>query len=90
MSAFGKTNIYSESSATVHNIWNFIMFCMSAVIVLLIGNFIGTIFLKENILWNKELVSIPLFYLLMNGSRFIMIYCFSPLLKRSGYGITKK
>jgi len=90
MSAFGKTNIYSESEHAVHTIWSFVQYACETLIFLLTGILIGTEMFTGETYSTMDWIRLFAFWILCNVMRYVMVFTFLPFIKCFGYGINNR
>jgi len=91
MSAYGKTKIDTDAKEALHAVWSWVQYTCETLIFLLTGLLIGyEIFVKHNTIEPMDYVKMIFFYIFMIGARAAMVFTFSPILKRHGYGLTGK
>ena len=89
-SAVGKRKIYPESEHALHNVWSTIQYASETLIFMLTGIVVGIKMIDETTITVWDWIKMFFFYILMIISRIIMVATFYPLLKKFGYGLTKK
>ena len=90
MSAVGRRKIYPESEHALHNTWGYIQYACETLIFILTGIVVGTEMIEETTIRWTDWFRMFLFWFLMIGLRTVMVLTFYPILKRYGYGITRK
>ena len=92
MSMFGKVRINPESEHSVHMVWSFIQYVLETVIFVLTGGYIGfyTIYSASTTITFSDWVKMIIFYFIMTLARYLMIWCFVPLMNKTGYPVTHK
>lgn len=90
MSAVGKRKIYPESEHALHNAWGYIQYGCETLIFILTGVVVGTEMIESSTITALDWFRMFIFWFLMIGMRTIMVLTVSPILKRTGYGMTKK
>jgi NhaP-type Na+/H+ or K+/H+ antiporter len=88
LSAVGRRKIYLESENALHDVWSFIQYSCETLIFIITGIVIGTLVITDITVW--DWVRMFVFWFLMIGVRAVMILTFYPVLRQTGYGITKK
>jgi len=90
MSAVGKRKIYPESEHDLHSVWSYIQYSCETLIFVLTGIVVGVKMVSESTITGWDWIKMLIFWVLMIAVRAIMVLTFLPILKGSGYGITKK
>ena len=90
MSAVGKRKIYPESEHDLHSVWSYIQYSCETLIFVLTGIVVGVKMVSESTITGWDWLKMLIFWVLMIAVRAIMVLTFLPILKGSGYGITKK
>lgn len=89
-SAVGKRRIYPESEHDLHSVWSYIQYSCETLIFVLTGIVVGVEMISESTITGWDWIKMLVFWVLMIIVRAIMVLTFLPILKASGYGITKK
>ncbi len=90
MSAVGKRKIYPESEHALHSVWSYIQYSCETLIFILTGIVVGVEMISESTITGWDWIRMFIFWILMIICRAIMVITFLPILKASGYGVTKK
>lgn len=89
-SAVGKRKIYPESEHALHNVWATIQYGSETLIFMLTGIIVGIKMIDETTITGWDWAKMLLFYVLMILARGLMVLTLYPLLKKFGYGLTRK
>ncbi|EGR27161.1 sodium hydrogen exchanger family protein, putative [Ichthyophthirius multifiliis] len=89
MSANGKTKIYPESEHAVHTVWSFAQYGCETLIFLLTGVLIGVEIVGQSTIVMSDWFKMFIFWIFMIIVRWLMIIILMPLLRKSGYPITR-
>jgi hypothetical protein len=90
MSAVGKRKIYPESEEALHDIWSFLQHNCETLIFIITGIVVGSSMIASSTITYWDWVRVCIFWVLMIGVRVVMVLTFYPILRKTGYGITKK
>lgn len=86
MTAVGKTRITPDVQHFLHEFWSFAAFLANTLIFIIVG-----VVISEKIVFKADdILILFLIYIIINIARALMIFIFFPLMRKSGYGLTKK